>query len=285
MGGRQYPKAVHKRQVHFKSLAPGMRPSVAAPWYESTLLWGAGGIFVAIILTVVAAMMKDLRWLLIVAWPFFGLAAFALFQKLISRTVWRRFATIGSVLIVALLLMLLNAALTPTQSAAETPTISVPEIILESLFATDFSNLIKFTIADSIDFEDGQRVPLRSQEYANFAANSSFVGFYIPNTPLTFRTCVRISNSVPIFLGNIRSSVGASGSFDGGETNSRLSNLVFSGRVFIYHEWPLTIKQKSTLVDYFNEAHLNVQFLGIEYLRTETLSRKLKAQQAGTRVK
>jgi hypothetical protein len=40
------------------------------PWYQSTLLWGCIGAFLAIVLTVVAAMMKDIRWLLFVAWPF-----------------------------------------------------------------------------------------------------------------------------------------------------------------------------------------------------------------------
>ena len=58
---------------------PADTPKVqsAVPWYESTALWGALGAAVAIVLVVVAAMVKDLRWLLIVAWPFFCLAGWA----------------------------------------------------------------------------------------------------------------------------------------------------------------------------------------------------------------
>ena len=47
---------------------------VSQPWYESGLLWGALGMAVAIVLVVVAAMVKDLRWLLGISWPFFGLS-------------------------------------------------------------------------------------------------------------------------------------------------------------------------------------------------------------------
>jgi hypothetical protein len=36
--------------------------------------WGAAGTCITIVLTVVAAMTKDLRWLLILAWPFSGIA-------------------------------------------------------------------------------------------------------------------------------------------------------------------------------------------------------------------
>ncbi len=47
------------------------------PFYESNLFWGAIGLFFGIVLTVIAAMQKDLRWLLIVAWPFGCIAVFA----------------------------------------------------------------------------------------------------------------------------------------------------------------------------------------------------------------
>jgi hypothetical protein len=38
------------------------------PWYESNLLWGSLGLTAAIVLTVAAAMVKDLRWVLWIAW-------------------------------------------------------------------------------------------------------------------------------------------------------------------------------------------------------------------------
>ena len=42
--------------------------------FQSTLLWGCIGTAVAVVLTVVAAMMRDIRWILIFAWPFASFA-------------------------------------------------------------------------------------------------------------------------------------------------------------------------------------------------------------------
>ena len=51
-------------------------------WYESTLLWGCVGVVGAFVLTFVAAKMSDLRWLLIVAWPFACVAVWSLFRRI-----------------------------------------------------------------------------------------------------------------------------------------------------------------------------------------------------------
>lgn len=44
------------------------------PWYESNLFWGPVALGAGILLTVVAAMKHDLRWLLWLAWPSFVFA-------------------------------------------------------------------------------------------------------------------------------------------------------------------------------------------------------------------
>jgi hypothetical protein len=59
------------------TVQPADSPNDDLPWYESTTLWRALGAAVAIVLVVVAAMVKDLRSLLAVAWPFFCLAGWA----------------------------------------------------------------------------------------------------------------------------------------------------------------------------------------------------------------
>jgi hypothetical protein len=55
------------------------------PWYEGTLLWGALTTGIAIVLVVVAAMVKDLRWLLWVSWPFFALASWSVCKGIHNR--------------------------------------------------------------------------------------------------------------------------------------------------------------------------------------------------------
>jgi hypothetical protein len=47
-----------------KELLPAPKDS---PWYESAVFWNCISLGVSIVLTVVAAMFKDLRWLLFAA--------------------------------------------------------------------------------------------------------------------------------------------------------------------------------------------------------------------------
>lgn len=51
------------------------------PWYESGLFWGCVSLAAAIFLTVIAAMQKDLRWLLIFVWPLVAIAAGVVYWK------------------------------------------------------------------------------------------------------------------------------------------------------------------------------------------------------------
>jgi hypothetical protein len=91
------------------------------PFYQSTLLWGALSIAAAIVLTVVAAMTKDLRWLLIVAWPFFVLAFWELFRTIISAVVLRRVLIIMASFLAALGLFALNSWLSPSLRTLNAP--------------------------------------------------------------------------------------------------------------------------------------------------------------------
>lgn len=68
------------------------------PWYEGTLLWGALGTVVAIVLVVVGAILKDLRWLLAAAWPFACLVVWAVTKGLHSRRLRGVVAILGLVI-------------------------------------------------------------------------------------------------------------------------------------------------------------------------------------------
>jgi|ERR1700733_3281221 len=181
------------------------------------------------------------------------------------------FAIVGSIVVVALTFGLDRITI-PSKSALILKT-SAPAPTLESLFKSDFPNTNRFTInAEPTVFEDGESVVVTSQEYADFPARSSFIGYYIPSTPLTFRVCVRVANSPRELLNTLAKKISM-------QTNdasaTKLTDLSFSGRVFIYHEWPLTLRQKSRLVDYYESKHLAVEFRGPEYLRDQTLVNKL----------
>ena len=58
------------------------------PWHESALFWGCFSLAAAIVLAVIAAMQKDLRWLLLIAWPFAGISSWVVCRKLKVQA-WR----------------------------------------------------------------------------------------------------------------------------------------------------------------------------------------------------
>jgi hypothetical protein len=61
-------------------------PTSQTPWFESNLLWGPLALVVSIILTAVPAKKHDQLWLLLFAWPFFGVFVWWLARK--TREIW-----------------------------------------------------------------------------------------------------------------------------------------------------------------------------------------------------
>jgi hypothetical protein len=77
--------------------------SGSLPWYERTSFWGLVGAALAVLLVVLAAALKDLRWLLIFSWV---LSCASLWLFAVTRTRTRTTVILGTIL-----LALLHAAL------------------------------------------------------------------------------------------------------------------------------------------------------------------------------
>lgn len=96
------------------------------PW-QSTLLWGALSLAVGIVITVIAAMMRDIRWLLYFSLPFLGFSCFE-FLSYFPRFQKRRLIATGLFCIVCLVaLICLHMFLRPKSeiTKAEPPPIEV----------------------------------------------------------------------------------------------------------------------------------------------------------------
>jgi len=125
----QLPPRHHSRKWYKRRGLPIPNPNTARqpegskgsspplPWYESTLLWGALGAALAMVLTVVAAMMKDLRWLLILAWPFFVFSGWSICKNVITHKFWRNLVSFASALIFGIALLWLNSYLGPRKES------------------------------------------------------------------------------------------------------------------------------------------------------------------------
>lgn len=49
-------------------------------------------------------------------------------------------------------------------------------------------------------------------------------------------------------------------------------DLVFTGRIYLYHEADLSIQQRASLIQMYRARHLDVQFRGSDYLIMQDLA-------------
>jgi hypothetical protein len=109
---------------------------------------------------------------------------------------------------------------------------------------------------------------VRTRFYLDFPAKSEFIGFYVPSSAgKEFDACMALADRVQSQVADLRKRVEVTGGDAGGVT--RLQELNFSGRVFLYHEWPLSTKQKAAVIDAYSAKGLDVQFRGLEYLQSQ----------------
>jgi hypothetical protein len=148
------------------------------------------------------------------------------------------------------------------------------ELTLHYLFKHDFDNTLRLSQQISVtEKTTGKIVTFEAQAYLDHPARSEFVGVYLPYTTSddTFIKCQLFSDSYKELLDHptTESTAGMVG-----EEMMSSKDLLFSGRVFIYHENTLSLEQRASLDALYKSKKLSVQFRGFGYL-----SGRLLAQQ------
>jgi hypothetical protein len=141
---------------------------------------------------------------------------------------------------------------------------------LSDLFKTDFPNVLKGT-DDSFSLKssmDSTILPIKRHVYMDFEARAQFVGFYIPSRPSNhanqaFDASMALIDAVQPTIDILDKHVSS-----GGDASGIVSaqDLVFSGRVFLYHEEPLSNLQKAEIVQAYHARNYDVNFRGLDYL-------------------
>jgi hypothetical protein len=150
-----------------------------------------------------------------------------------------------------------------------------PKTLFE-LFNTDFSNLLKLSseVTATIGNTDGtsHNIAAKVSVYSDYIANSKFYSFYIPKSPVnqSFDVCTRLAKEYPNIINKISDSVITSTKEPGGPSISS-RDLVFSGRIYLYHENDMSLKQKAELEDLFKANGAHIIFRGPDYQQTRLL--------------
>lgn len=152
--------------------------------------------------------------------------------------------------------------------------INLPNLKLLDLFKTDFAENGGLTDV-GMDLQVGtETVHVGRRLITDFNSKSEFAAFYVPATEHEAAVCMALADIAKPFVANFASKLDITSGDS--ENVTSIHDLAFSGRVFIYHEWPLTNLEKAEIIQKFARNGLDVQFRGIEYLAP-----KLKAPIAG----
>lgn len=148
-----------------------------------------------------------------------------------------------------------------------------PPTLLDLFLKTDFSNTLKIADADRLALQrkdDNSTLKIRTQIYADFGAKVQFVGFYVPSSPHTFDACMSLVPAVTSTIENAQKQLYVSSGYRG-EQNT-LKELVFSGRVMLYHEDFLSITQKAEIIKAYSAKGYDVNFRGPDYLGDQVIA-------------
>jgi len=133
---------------------------------------------------------------------------------------------------------------------------------LRKQFDTDFPN----TLRHSSDWNmtalgpHGWRATITRTVYYDLEGRVVFVGFYIPDTPLTFEICKYLSGNWRAISDELRREVGIQMQMPGDVDRRDMSTFPVSGQVYIYHESDLTMRQKVSLTDMFKLGGADLEF-------------------------
>lgn len=129
-------------------------------------------------------------------------------------------------------------------------------------FKTDSSHTLRvsksmFTITDT-------NKKIEAQLHMDFNGGSTFISLYIPSSPKTYEICKEMINHYNTILEMQNNSVEVESHLPG-ERPIEMKDLKFSGRVFIYHEYPIFESKLNDLISFYKNKSLQLQCRGAEY--------------------
>lgn len=166
------------------------------------------------------------------------------------------------------------AKLRPVQQGEELPR-------LKDLFETDFRGHSIGGLAVQIDCgtevvlttgEKEKKVEVLFKIIQDFGSHSQFLTVYIPESSDTFILCEFVAKQHKQWLQDMPIGLEVGGA-SGVPSNDK--DLLFTGRVYVYHETAMTLSQLGKLDDLYKELGLRPEFRGKSYALAISASKKV----------
>jgi hypothetical protein len=156
---------------------------------------------------------------------------------------------------------------TPRPPASLPP---MPSVL--SLFMTDFLNtgsgggivLLGNGFAD-LTFADNTVLRILYHAIQDFGNRSKFMVFYIPASPHTYEAIDFVAGAYRQYLDTIPLSESGT---EGGQSSTKSSELIFTGRIFVYYEDSLTLAQLGKLSETYTKNGSSPEFRSTAYALT-----------------
>jgi hypothetical protein len=165
-----------------------------------------------------------------------------------------------------------------TNNISPKPTIQKEQPIkpktLQDLFKQDFPSVMKVSQEITFNFNDGTILKIYMNEYADFEGKTKYLGFYIPMSSKSYTICEAILDEYKKLMADIESKSEVTGGHVADSAQTSLHDLIFSGRIFIYHEDNFSLQQLAALERLYQSKGLSVVFRGHAHLLTSWSFRK-----------
>jgi hypothetical protein len=154
------------------------------------------------------------------------------------------------------------------------------KLVLHDLFLTDFSSIINTSsLLSGMTVKNGETGALTHVEYMvvrQLETGTKFLEFYVLYTEETERICESLANLYQNALNDFLEGRVEAEKIPGDSEVTTSSDLVFSNRVFIYHEAYLSPEQVITVRDAFKKKGVTVILRSTDYLSNKQLDAKVK---------
>ncbi|MDX9823015.1 MAG: hypothetical protein RBT20_13850 [Syntrophales bacterium] len=140
---------------------------------------------------------------------------------------------------------------------------------LEKLFRNDFKNLLRSYSGRNLGIKskNGEKtITIGEQLYLDFPGKSKFLGYYIPLLPDSYDICAFMADEYLTTISDFESKTRISAGHMAEFSSTSQKELVFTGRIYIYHEYTLSHQQLADLEKLYRSKGVSVVFRGPAYL-------------------
>jgi len=158
----------------------------------------------------------------------------------------------------------------PPPASAPTPS-TIPDkptsrpLTLKELFDTDFTSggcNSEFTLT----LKDGTKRIIPYRVLTDFLSRTKYLAFYVPDAPDAMGQCKYLAANLQMPFDAVSKAIEVTMYDAGGMSKTEYKDLVFTGRVFLYHETYFSLAQLAELEAFFIENKAAVEFRGHAYL-------------------